>query len=74
MESTLKNSNVNGSYVSYAEKFVINYHNVFQSHLETGTISGVLPVFYYDLKGSIRCGAGKCDVTQPCIVFKQAFS
>jgi len=26
-----------------------------------------------DLKGSIRCVAGKCDVTEPCIVFKQAF-
>ena len=23
---------------------------------------------------SIGCGAGKCDITQPCIVFKQAFS
>ena len=39
----------------------------------TGTISGVLPVFCCDLKGSIRCAAGKCDVTQPRFVFKQAF-
>ena len=27
-ESTLKNINVNGSYVSYADKFVINYRNI----------------------------------------------
>jgi len=69
-----KNSNVSGRHVSLAEKFVINFNKDLQWHLLTGTISGVVLVFCCDLKGSITCGAGKCDVTQPCIVFKQAFS
>ena len=50
------------------KQFLIKYRLFFQWLLETGTISRDLAVFLCEIQGSIRRVAGKCQVTQPCIL------